>query len=90
VDAGDSLCLHPKARIGSSRLSTFVPFDPAKKTSEATATDATGGVERIVKGAFTVVASLTAAPPTAAGLADELEKQGFRVSAVAAGPSNRL
>jgi H+-transporting ATPase len=67
------------------KLITFVPFDPAKKTSEATATDAKGGVVRIVKGAFTaVVASLTAPPPTAAGLADELEKQGFRVLAVAA------
>jgi uncharacterized repeat protein (TIGR03803 family) len=67
------------------KLITFVPFDPAKKTSEATATDANGGVELIIKGAFTVVASLTAQSPTAAGLADGLEKQGFRVLAVAAG-----
>jgi H+-transporting ATPase len=67
------------------KLTKFVPFDPAKKTSEATATDAKGGVERIVKGAFTVVASLSAASPSAAGLADELEKQGFRVLAVAGG-----
>ena len=72
------------------KLITFVPFDPAKKTSEATASDAKGGVERIVKGAFTVVASLTAALPTAAGLADELEKQGFRVLAVAAGTATTL
>src|ERR1700677_895660 len=72
------------------KLITFVPFDPAKKTSEATATDVKGGVERIVKGAFTVVASLTAPSPTAAGLADELEKQGFRVLAVAAGPQASL
>jgi H+-transporting ATPase len=72
------------------KLITFVPFDPAKKTSEATATDAKGGVERIVKGAFTVVASLTAPSPTAAGLADGLEKQGFRVLAVAAGPQTSL
>src|ERR1700734_4170899 len=72
------------------KLIGFVPFDPAKKTSEATATDAKGGVERIVKGAFTVVASLTAASPTAAGLADELEKQGFRVLAVAAGTATAL
>ena len=71
-------------------LITFVPFDPAKKTSEATATDAKGRVERIVKGAFTVVASLTAAPPTAACLADGLEKQGFRVLAVAAGTATAL
>jgi H+-transporting ATPase len=68
----------------------FVPFDPAKKTSEATATDANGGVERIVKGAFTVIASLTAQSPPAAGFADGLEKQGFRVLAVAAGPPASL
>src|SRR6202453_630438 len=72
------------------KLITFVPFDPAKKTSEATATDVKGGVERIVKGAFTVVASLTAPSPTAAGVADELEKQGFRGLAVAAGPQASL
>jgi H+-transporting ATPase len=72
------------------KLITFVPFDPAKKTSEAIATDANGGVERIIKGAFTVVASLTAQSPTAAGLADGLEKQGFRVLAVAAGPPASL
>ena len=68
------------------KLVKFVPFDPAKKTSEATATDAKGSVQRIVKGAFNVVASLTASAPTASGIADELEKQGFRVLAVACGP----
>jgi H+-transporting ATPase len=65
----------------------FVPFDPAKKTSEATATDAKGNVESIIKGAYTAVSGLTAASPTGAGIADELEKQGFRVLAVAAGPA---
>jgi H+-transporting ATPase len=68
------------------KLTKFVPFDPAKKTSEATATDAKGDVQHIVKGAYTVVSGLAATSPTAAGIADELEKQGFRVLAVAAGP----
>ena len=68
------------------KLTKFVPFDPAKKTSEATATDAKGDVQHIVKGAYTVVSGLAATSPTAAGTADELEKQGFRVLAVAAGP----
>jgi H+-transporting ATPase len=67
-------------------LINFVPFDPAKKTSEATATTLKGGSQRIFKGAVTVVCGLTVAPPTAAEVADELEKQGFRVLAVAAGP----
>jgi H+-transporting ATPase len=68
------------------KLTKFVPFDPAKKTSEATATDAKGEVQRIIKGAFTAVSGLAAPSPAAAGMADELEKQGFRVLAVAAGP----
>ena len=66
-------------------LIKFVPFDPAKKTSEATATNAKGNTERIVKGAYNTVIGLTAPSPTGAGIAEELEKQGFRVLAVAAG-----
>jgi len=72
------------------KLATFVPFDPAKKTSEATATDAKGAAQRIVKGAYTAVVALTAPSPAAAAIVDELEKQGFRVLAVAAGPSASL
>jgi H+-transporting ATPase len=68
------------------KLVKFVPFDPAKKTSEATATDAKGIEERIIKGAYTAVVALTAPSPSAAAIVDELEKQGFRVLAVAAGP----
>jgi H+-transporting ATPase len=68
------------------KLNKFVPFDPTKKTSEATVTDTKGTEQRVIKGAFTVVAGLAAPSPSAAGIADELEKQGFRVLAVAAGP----
>jgi len=90
VDAAIRSASTHKPASDLPKLITFVPFDPAKKTSEATAADAKGDVERIVKGAFTVVASLTVPSPTAAGLADELEKQGFRVLAVAAGPAESL
>ena len=69
------------------KLVKFVPFDPAKKTSEATATDAQGIEERIIKGAYTAVAALSAPSSSATGIVNELEKQGFRVLAVAAGPS---
>jgi H+-transporting ATPase len=86
VDAAIRSASTNKSASDLPKLIAFVPFDPAKKTSEATATDAKGGVERILKGAFTVVAKLASPSPTAAGLADELEKQGFRVLAVAAGP----
>ncbi len=72
------------------KLTKFVPFDPAKKTSEATATDAKGAEQRIIKGAFTVVVGLTTPSPAASGIADELEKQGFRVLAVAAGPPTSI
>jgi len=90
VDAAIRSASKEKPTSDMPKLITFVPFDPAKKTSEATATDAKGGVERIVKGAFTVVAGLTAASPTSAGLANELEKQGFRVLAVAVGTATAL
>jgi len=72
------------------KLATFLPFDPARKTSEATATNAKGELFRIVKGAFTAVAALTTPAPDAAAIADELEKKGFRVLAVAAGPPAEL
>jgi len=71
-------------------LAKFAPFDPAKKMSEATATDSTGGTERIVKGAFAAVIGLAQPSPTAAVAAKELEGKGFRVLAVAAGPATAL
>jgi len=86
VDAAIRSASSRKSAPDLPKLSKFLPFDPAKKTSEATATEAKGSAQRIIKGAFTVVAGLTAPSPTAAGIADELEKQGFRVLAVAAGP----
>jgi len=85
VDAAIRLASTQKPASDLPKLTTFVPFDPAKKTSEATATDVKGGAQRIIKGAFTAVIGLTAPSPTASGIADQLEKQGFRVLAVAAG-----
>ncbi len=68
------------------KLIKFLPFDPATKMSEATATDKGGVTVRAVKGAFAEVARLTQAAPDASKMADELEAQGFRVLAVAIGP----
>ncbi len=45
------------------KLVKFVPFDPAKKMSEATATDSTGATQRIVKGAFAAVIGLAQPSP---------------------------
>src|SRR5580698_3145623 len=85
VDEAIRLAASHKPAPDLPRLATFVPFDPGRKTSEATATDASGAGRRIVKGAFSAVAALTAPSPAAATIADEFEKQGFRVLAVAAG-----
>jgi H+-transporting ATPase len=90
VDAAIRSAASKKPAQDLPKLATFVPFDPAKKTSEATATDAKGAAERIIKGAYAAVVALTAPSPAAAAIVDELEKQGFRVLAVAAGPSASL
>jgi H+-transporting ATPase len=90
VDAAIRSAASKKPAQDLPKLVTFVPFDPAKKTSEATASDAKGAVERIIKGAYTAVVALTASSPDAATIVDELEKQGFRVLAVAAGPTASL
>jgi H+-transporting ATPase len=87
VDAAIRSAATKKPSQNLPKLTAFVPFDPAKKTSEATATDAKGAAERIIKGAFSVVVALTSPSPDAAAIADELEKKGFRVLAVAAGPT---
>ena len=68
------------------RLIKFTPFDPTNKMSEASAADSSGGTQRIVKGAFAAVIGLAEPSPTATAAANELEGQGFRVLAVAAGP----
>ena len=67
------------------KLVKFSAFDPAKKMSEATTTDATGNPERIVKGAFSVVSALAQPSPDLVAAAKELEDKGFRVLAVAVG-----
>ena len=72
------------------KLTTFVPFDPATKMSEATAMDSGGGNLRIVKGAFAVVVGLTQPSPAGSTAASELEAQGFRVLAVAVGPPSGM
>jgi len=85
VDAAIRSAAAQKLAADLPKLTSFVPFDPSTKISEAMATDAKGRQERIVKGAFTVVAGMAAPAPDAASIAGDLEKQGFRVLAVAAG-----
>jgi H+-transporting ATPase len=85
VDTAIRTAAAKKAAADLPKLVKFVPFDPATKMSEATATDAGGATVRAVKGAFAVVAGLAETSPDASAAADPLEARGFRVLAVAAG-----
>jgi H+-transporting ATPase len=87
VDGAIRAAADRKAVSDAPKLTKFAAFDPARKMSEATATDATGNPQRIVKGAFTVIVDLAQPAPTAGAVAKELENKGFRVLAVAAGPA---
>ncbi|HEV7138181.1 MAG TPA: HAD-IC family P-type ATPase [Steroidobacteraceae bacterium] len=69
-------------------LIRFIPFDPASKRAEALAADASGTPVRIVKGAFRTVESVSSSPAAAAKAAGRLEDQGYRVLAVARGPTS--
>ena len=88
VDGAIRTAAANKPVTDAPRLIKFAAFDPAKKMSEATATDSTGSPQRIVKGAFAKVIGLAQPSPTAT--ACELESKGFRVLAVAAGPPTAM
>jgi H+-transporting ATPase len=90
VDGAIRAAAARKSISDAPKLGTFEPFDPAKKMSEATATDSTGSTQRIVKGAFAAVIGLAQPSPAGAALAKELEGKGFRILAVAVGPANAL
>ncbi len=79
-----------KAVSDAPKMIKFVPFDPATKMSEAMVADSDGGKQRVVKGAFAVVIGIAQPSPTAVASAKELEAQGFRVLAVAAGPPTAM
>jgi len=86
VDAAIRSAASHNAAPDPPKLLRFVPFDPATKMSEATVSDPRLGTLRIIKGAFAIVGALAAPLPTAPIAATEMESQGFRVLAVAAGP----
>jgi H+-transporting ATPase len=91
VDGAIRAAAASKVVADAPHLVAFAAFDPAKKMSEATATDKTGSHQRIVKGASAVVIALVQPPPDAAtAAANEFEAKGFRVLAVAAGPATAM
>jgi H+-transporting ATPase len=79
-----------KTTSNAPKVIKFVPFDPGTKMSEAMVLDLSGGTQRVVKGAFAVVIGLVQPSPTATAASEELEGEGFRVLAVAAGPPNAM
>ena len=90
VDGAIRAAAASKPVSNAPHLIDFAAFDPAKKMSEATATDSTGSTQRIVKGACAVVIGLAVPSPTATAAANELEAKGFRVLAVAAGTTTAM
>jgi H+-transporting ATPase len=90
VDGAIRTAAASNAVADAPRLIKFAAFDPAKKMSEATATDSTGSPQRIVKGACAVIIGLAEPSPTATAAANALEAKGFRVLAVAAGPPTAM
>ena len=86
VDGAIRSAAEKKPNPGNPKLITFTAFDPAKKTSEATATDAGGNEVKIVKGAAATIFGFAVPDPTASEATAKLEAQGFRVLAVAFGP----
>jgi H+-transporting ATPase len=67
-------------------LERFIPFDPTNRLSEAAVTNSDGDGVHIVKGAFDTVSALSRPSAPAMAAVAELEKNGLRVLAVAAGP----
>ncbi|HTW75689.1 MAG TPA: HAD-IC family P-type ATPase [Steroidobacteraceae bacterium] len=87
TDPVDAAIRSAAARTPAKGLPTrtrFVPFDPARKMSEADARDIDGQALHIVKGAFARVAQLTTPVPEASSAVRAFEAQGYRVLAVAA------
>jgi H+-transporting ATPase len=86
VDAAVRAAASQKPESTPARLLKFIPFDPAKKMSEASANSADGQNLRIVKGAYGTIMALAQPSAEAKSAVDDLDKQGLRVLAVAAGP----
>jgi H+-transporting ATPase len=90
VDAAIRMAASRRTSGDLPTLVAFVPFDPATKMSAASTTLPDGSAWRIVKGAFSVVEGLAEGAPSAADVVRDLENDGYRVLAVAAGPDKSM
>jgi len=71
-------------------VTSFTPFDPTRKRSEAIAIDEINQEIRITKGAPSALAALAAPTPEFETELDDLSRSGYRTLAVAAGPPDNL
>jgi H+-transporting ATPase len=78
-----------KTAVAIGNRSRFLPFDPARKRSEAIIRDS-AGESRVIKGAPIVIASLATNPPDLSKQIDEFARHGARVLAVAVGSGDQL
>jgi H+-transporting ATPase len=90
VDAAVRAAAARAAGGAGLRRTRFVPFDPARKLSEAEGLDTAGEPLRVLKGGLASVAAFAAVPAELDTAAGELARAGDRVLAVAAGPPARL
>ena len=90
VDAAIRAAAAAKGGAADFKPTVFVPFDPAKRISEASVVGADGKPRRIVKGAFATVIGRVEPAPSAQAAAAELETLGMRVIAVAEGPPGAM
>jgi H+-transporting ATPase len=89
VDVAIRSAAKDKVAQDAPKLTKFTPFDPAKKMSEASASGGDGHAVRIVKGAYGTIAAIVTPSTEGGTVAAELEKEGFRVLAVAFGPEGQ-
>ncbi|CCE03049.1 Divalent cation transporting (P-type) ATPase [Bradyrhizobium sp. STM 3809] len=89
VDAAVRLAERRPPTADAPTLEKFIPFDPTTKTAEAFVHHR-GQAKRVVKGAFAYVMATAKTSDQAVVEAERLEKEGYRVLAVAVGPPSAL
>jgi H+-transporting ATPase len=89
VDAAVRLAATAETANDLPLRTAFEPFDPATKMSGASVTSA-AGPQRVVKGAFATINAIAKQGSDAGTNANDLERQGYRVLAVAFGPPQAL
>lgn len=90
VDAAIRAAAVGKAVPDPPVLRRFVPFDPARKMSEALVRTVDGSEWRVAKGAYAVIFALTPPEAAAESAAQDLAARGYRVLGVAAGPETAM